>query len=189
MSYLAALQSFVVSSGDIRTNGIICMLGDIFTTIKSVMLRKCGLEGHLDVDMSRLSMLTDIDMVDNNLVSLDLSLFLLPRLERCFFVGNMNLTQPPLFEVDLGVGRLRKYAQCEKAQFDKLVLAIVGKEGVGKTVLTFRLMGRNNEAEQYLCFDRDRGATGRVKRGKCSKRSGSLNRWESTRVTTPVGWS
>jgi small GTP-binding protein len=71
--------------------------------------------------------------------------------------GNPNLKQPPLFEVERGLTRLREYARCEKETFDKLVLAIVGKEGVGKTLLTYRLMGMDAETERYLAFDRDAG--------------------------------
>ena len=152
---MTALQSLDIWKNAIGTGGVICILDSISTTIESLKVSICGLEGHLVTDMSRLTRLREIDLSGNNLTSLDLSLFLLPCLDQCSLNSNPNLKQPPLFEVAHGLGRLREYARCEKAQFNKLMLAIVGKEGVGKTVLTYRLMGRDDEAEQYLSFDRD----------------------------------
>jgi GTPase SAR1 family protein len=112
-------------------------------------------KGHLDFDFSRWTKLRGIDISGNNLTSIDLSLFLLPNLLECRLDGNLNMKQPPLIDIKRGLPRLREYAKCKKEAFDKLVLAVVGKEGVGKTVLTYRLMGMDAEAERYLAFDRD----------------------------------
>jgi hypothetical protein len=111
----------------------------------------------MPVDFSRFAKLSIFSVADNLLTSVNLSLFVLPQLLECELFGNPNLKQPPLFEVAGGLTRLREYAKCEKETFDKLVLAIVGKEGVDETVLTYRLMGMDAEAERYLAFDRDAG--------------------------------
>jgi small GTP-binding protein len=49
-----------------------------------------------------------------------------------------------------GVKRLQRYSAQDKAIHSQVKLAVVGKENVGKTVLIYRLMRRDEEAHDYL---------------------------------------
>jgi hypothetical protein len=87
---------------------------------------------------------------NNNMITIDLKLFTLPLLVRCDIIDKVNFMQPPPSEADKGLDHLRVYAQQEMTTFNTLELAIVGKENVGKTVLTYRLMNCVTDAVRHL---------------------------------------
>ena len=62
----------------------------------------------------------------------------------------MNLKQPPHSEAVKGLDHLRAYALQKMIIFNTLKLAIVGKENVGKTVLTYRLIDCVTDAEKHM---------------------------------------
>jgi GTPase SAR1 family protein len=157
LSHLTTLQTLNIGNNYIGAEGAVALVECVGACVQNLDMSNCRIEGILCCDFSRFVKLRTFNVAVNQLTSVDLSLFVLPRLLKCELGRNPNLKQPPLFEVAGGLPRLREYAKCEKETFDKLVLAVVGKEGVGKTVLTYRLMGMDDEAERYLAFDRDGG--------------------------------
>ena len=87
------------------------------------------MNGEIGPGISRLTSLREFIASDNLLTSIDNSCFLIGSLKKCKLNNNPNLVQPPIYEADQGMPRLREYALSTKASFDLLKLAIVGHEG------------------------------------------------------------
>lgn len=114
------------------------------------------IEGSLD-KLGQLINLEAIDLSNNNLTSIDLALFTLPNLKICNIKGNLNLKQPPVSVSAKPLKRLRQYARRRMSMFNTVKLAVVGDANVGKTLLTYHLMGNDEEADSHMNLDRSRG--------------------------------
>jgi Leucine-rich repeat (LRR) protein len=158
------LTDLDLSHNNISTYDSICELYEL-RMLKKLNLSNNKMCGTIHSRICQLINLEYIDLSDNNLTNLDLALFVLPCLKECKLRGNLNLKQPPLFEAVKGLIHLRSYAQQQMVVFNTLKLAIVGDENVGKTVLTYRLIGNIQEAERNLNLDRHQGERSGETRG------------------------
>jgi len=106
--------------------------------------------------VGQLTNLESINLSQNQLTCIDLTLFSLPSLLECSVIDNSNLKQPPLYECS-SLEDSRRYTRKLLIMFNTLKISIVGIENVGKTLLALRMIGKNKEADMHLVLDRNVG--------------------------------
>jgi GTPase SAR1 family protein len=127
------------------------------------LLNKCP-AGEFSLQGMQVTVLEELDLSNNELTHVDRQLFdpaVAPKL-RSFNGLENRLRQPPQQLVNTcwthhdtkmqlkGVQRRQWYTARVKAKHSLVKLAVVGKENVGKTVLIYRLMRRDEEAQGHL---------------------------------------
>ena len=92
---MSSLQQLFLNSNNIKHASSIFPMVTSCSSLVELGISSNGMTGAIGEEIGRMVNLRVFWANGNNLTSVDLSLFMIPSLERCYLSGNKNMTQPP----------------------------------------------------------------------------------------------